>query len=176
MPDCSVAPSPIHGTGVFALRDFREGDVVLTLDDSRVVDDAHPLRAELGEHPYHCDYLEGGTVVLMPSPERHINSSCEPNTFVQTVGGARQVIALRDVSIGTEITYDYLINCHGGEVWACTCGSASCRGTMVSSFFDLPLADQRRLRPLLDSWFMREHRARVARLDEAVAPDRSVTR
>jgi len=77
-----VGPSGIHGLGVFTTRGIDAGATVLVIDDSRIVDAAHPLRAELGEHPYHCDYLAEGRVVLMASPERHINSSCDPNTFV----------------------------------------------------------------------------------------------
>ena len=87
MTDVIVRASSIHGLGVFAARDFAEGEAVLILDDSRVVDDGHPLRPERGEYDYHCDYLAGGRVVLQPFPERHINSSCDPNTYMKTVEG-----------------------------------------------------------------------------------------
>jgi hypothetical protein len=137
---------------------------VLTLADTRVVDEEHPLRPEAGEQAHHCDYLAEGRVVLMPAPERHINSSCDPNTYVKTVDGARRVIARRAIERGEEITYDYIINCHGGVVWACRCGSEHCRGTIAASFFDLPVAAQREYLPLLDDWFVQEHAARVAAL------------
>ena len=91
------------------------------------------------------------------------------------LGRERLVIALRDIPRDTEITYDYLINCHGGDVWTCTCGSASCRGTMVSSFFDLPLSDQRRLLPLLDVWFVTEHRSRIDQLRATAGTGQVVT-
>lgn len=41
--------SRIEGLGVFAGRPFDAGDVVLVLDTSRVVDEARPLRPELGD-------------------------------------------------------------------------------------------------------------------------------
>jgi hypothetical protein len=94
-PDVVVGPSPVHGLGVFAVRDFREGEVVLRIDDSRVVDDAHPLRPDLGEREEHRDDLAEGRVVLMKSPERHVNSSCAANTYVRTLDGVRTVLALR---------------------------------------------------------------------------------
>ena len=137
MADVVVGNSKIHGIGVFAARDFAEGETVLVIDDSRVVDDEHPLRPEFGEYDYHCDYLAGGKTVLMPSPERHINSHCDPNTFVKTIDGVRRVIARRAIRAGEEITCDYIINCHGGIVWQCGCESPHCRKTIVSSFFDL---------------------------------------
>ena len=37
MADVTVKASEIHGTGVFAARDFAEGEIILEIDDSRVV-------------------------------------------------------------------------------------------------------------------------------------------
>ena len=161
MADVLVAESNIHGLGVFATRDFTQGEIILAIDDSRVVDDEHPLRLELEEHSYHCDYLAGGKTVLMRSPERHINSCCDPNTFVKTIDGIRHVVARRAIQFGEEITYDYVIDCHGGIVWQCSCGRERCRGTMVSSFFELPVEIQLEYLPLLNEWFIDEHRAKV---------------
>lgn len=161
-----VGASAIHGLGVFAIRAFAPGQTVHVLDDARVVDATFPLREEFGEYAYHCDYLADGRTVLMPAPERHINSSCDPNTYVKTVDGLRRVIALRSIDAGEEITYDYLINCHGGEVWQCRCGAARCRGMIASSFFELPLGWQREYLPLLDDWFVAEHAEKVRDLRE----------
>ena len=102
----------------------------------------------------------------MPSPERHINSCCDPNTYVKTIDGVRHVVARRQVKSGEEITYDYIINCHGGDVWQCSCGSPRCRGRIVSSFFELPLGWQLEYLPLLDGWFVEEHRQNVVALQK----------
>ncbi len=112
-----VAKSKIHGLGVFATRDFAEAEIIFQIDDSRIVDDSHPLRPEAGEHSYHCDYLAGGKTVLMRFPERHINSSCDPNSYVKTINGIRHVVARKPIKSGEEITCDYIIDCHGGIVW-----------------------------------------------------------
>ncbi len=100
MPDVTLAHSSIHGTGVFATRDFSPGETILVIDDSRIVDNNHPLQPESGEFEHHCDYLEDGLVILMKSPERHINHSCDPNTYVKTIDGIRHVIAWRDIFTG----------------------------------------------------------------------------
>ena len=160
--DCvTVAESKVHGIGVFAARDFDAGEIILAIDDLRVVDAEHPLRPELGEYSYHCDYLAGGKIVLMRSPERHINSCCNPNSYVKTIDDVRHVVARRPIKSGEEITCDYIIDCHGGEVWQCTCGDARCRGTIVSSFFDLPLELQLEYLPLLNLWFIAEHQEKI---------------
>ena len=164
MADVIVAESKIHGIGVFATRDFAEGEIILPIDDSGIVDDEHPLRPELGEFDYHCDYLGGSKTILMRSPERHINSCCDPNSYVKTINGIRHVVARKPTKSGEEITYDYIIDCHGGIVWQCNCGSPRCRRTIVSSFFELPMELQSEYLPLLNEWFIEEHREKIETL------------
>lgn len=164
MADVILGESKIHGIGVFAARDFSDGEIILEIDDSRIVDEKHPLRTELGEYDYHCDYLADGKVVHMQLPERHINSSCDPNTYVKTIDGIRHVVARRHIKVDEELTADYIIDCHGGIVWQCNCGTARCRGTIVSSFFELPLELQLEYLPLLNDWFIEEHTEKVEAL------------
>ena len=164
MADVYVAESGIHGVGVFAARDFAAGETVLVMDDSRVVDEEHPLRPELGEYEYHCDYLEGGKVVLQGSPERHVNSSCDPNVYARRRGGESVVVARRPIRAGEEITSDYIIDCHGGIVCSCNCWSPRCRRVVPSSFFELPVEKQLEYLPLLNEWFVAEHAEEVEAL------------
>lgn len=166
MADVIVKESKIHGLGVYAARDFAEGETVLVLDDSRVVDAENPLRADAGEYDYHCDYLAEGKVILQKFPERHINSSCDPNVYARRDAGGSRMIARRAVYAGEEIVGDYIIDCHGGIVWQCSCGSARCRGTIVSSFFELPIEWQLEYLPLLNEWFIAEHREKVEAIRE----------
>lgn len=163
--DVEVRQSEINGFGVFAARDFEKADIILLIDDSRIVDEKHPLRPELGEYDHHCDYLAGGKVVLQPSPECYINSSCDPNVFVKTIEEIRYLTARHVITAGEELTYDYIIDCHGGIVWECSCGSEKCRRTIVSSFFELPVELQLEYLPLLNPWFIEEHRERIKELE-----------
>ena len=158
----AVRQSAIEGLGVFATRPFREGETIHELDDSRIVDALHPLGA--GDDARHRDYLEAGKVVLMQLPERHINHSCDPNTYVKTIDGRRLVIALHEIQPGEEVTYDYCINGGGDTVWTCHCGAARCRHEIHSDFFHLPVKLQREYLPLLDDWFRRERSAEVEQL------------
>lgn len=73
-PQVEVRPSPIHGLGVFAKRPFAAGERILTVDLSRVVTPDAPLDPARGEFEHHCEWM-GDTVVLLRSPERHINHS-----------------------------------------------------------------------------------------------------
>ncbi|XP_011478936.1 histone-lysine N-methyltransferase ASH1L isoform X2 [Oryzias latipes] len=85
---------------------------------------------------HYCLNLDSGMVIdsyRMGNEARFINHSCDPNCEMQkwSVNGVYRIglFALKDVSSGTELTYDY--NFHSfntEEQQACKCGSESCRG------------------------------------------------
>ncbi len=152
-----TAESPVQGTGVFSSARFSPGEVILKIDDSRIVTDADPLDPAKGEFEHHCDYLADGKVVLMQPPERYINHGCAPNTFTRTIAGDRYVVALREIRPGEEITYDYCINGDGDTAWDCSCGSPECRRHHLSGFFHQPMDVQARYLALLDDWFVADH-------------------
>jgi uncharacterized protein len=159
-----IKGSSIQGLGVFALLRIHKGELILRIDDSRLVTFDHPLRPELGEFDYHCDYLASGKTILMMSPERYINHCCEPNSFVKTINDARYIFALRDIARDEEITNDYCINGFGDTIWECNCGSPRCRSKIHSDFFHLRFEKQVEYLSLLDEWYLQEYEARVADL------------
>ena len=168
MENVIVKESQIHGLGVFAAREFRQGERILVGDESRVVTSDNPLQPDRGEYDYHCDYLAGGKVVLLGWPERHINHSCDPNAYVRRIDGVRYTCARRNITAGEEITHDYCINGFGDEVWQCNCGCARCRKTIHSDFFHLPLELQIEYLPLLNDWYVEEYRDKVEALERSV--------
>jgi SET domain-containing protein len=163
-----TAQSPIHGTGVFSAVQFSPGEIILKIDDSRVMTDASLLDPAKGEFEHHCDYLAGGKTVLMQPPERFINHRCDPNAFTRTIAGDRYVVALREIRPGEEITYDYCLNSEGDTAWDCSCGSPECRKRLLSGFFHPPVEVQARYLALLEDWFVAEHRDEVEALKRRV--------
>uniref|UniRef100_A0A665WY19 Histone-lysine N-methyltransferase ASH1L-like n=1 Tax=Echeneis naucrates TaxID=173247 RepID=A0A665WY19_ECHNA len=85
---------------------------------------------------HYCLNLDSGMVIdsyRMGNEARFINHSCEPNCEMQkwSVNGVYRIglFALKDITSGTELTYDY--NFHSfntEEQQVCKCGSESCRG------------------------------------------------
>ena len=164
--DCSdleVKPSGIEGLGIFALKSFQAGETIHRINVVREVTADTPLREELGERFDHCDYPDG-KVVLLGFPDRHINHSCDPNSYVRYTADASYITARRPIAAGEELTCDYNINITGGTAWPCRCGAARCRGTTTGDFFLLPLDIQREYLPLLAEWFVRRHARRLAEL------------
>ena len=167
-----IAVSPIHGAGVFSSVHFSPGEIILKIDDSRVVTDADPLDPARGEFEHHCDYLANGKVVLMQVPERFINHSCRPTTFIRTISGDRHVVALRVIRPGDEVTFDYCINGDGDTAWDCSCKSPECRKRHLSGFFHLPVDVQARHLALLEDWFIAEHQNEVEMLKRRIEESR----
>jgi SET domain-containing protein len=163
MEGVDVRPSPIEGLGLFATRPFDAGARIRQVNVVREITPEHPLRPDLGERADHCDYPDG-RIVLIGSPDRHLNHSCDPNAYVLYEPDHCFIVARRNISEGQEITCDYSLNVTGGESWPCHCGAARCRGTVVGDFFALPEAFQREYRPFLAGWFVRCHAERLERL------------
>ncbi|WP_116209836.1 SET domain-containing protein [Streptomyces olivoreticuli] len=116
----AIRPTLDRGLGVFALRDFVAGDVVLA---------GRPL-AELAERTDHSFQVGWETHVELDAPARLANHSCSPNTGVRNnAAGGYDFIALRDIAPGTEICWDYSsTEWESIAVPSCSCGSACCRG------------------------------------------------
>lgn len=127
-----------------------------------VVNPDDPVLGKLiGGEPDHCDYLPDGTVVLWQEPECYINHSCDPNVYVYAVDKDRFMLAMRDVSTGEELTFDYAIGTVGGDWLDCRCGSPKCRSQHRPDFFAYPVARQLAYLPYLGFPFVHMHRERI---------------
>lgn len=58
---------------------------------------------------------------------RYINHSCAPNTFTRLTEHRAEFYALRNIRVGEELTVDYGLSHHNGEL-RCRCGAANCTG------------------------------------------------
>ena len=120
--DVEMRPSGINGTGLFARRGFKAGEVVLQWKLDVTVGLADLPNVPDQELKY-VHPLDEHTFVILQPPERFVNHSCENNT----IPGDFADIAVRDIQAGEEITSDYSID-GAAQRFACSCGAASCRG------------------------------------------------
>ncbi|MDX2087546.1 MAG: SET domain-containing protein-lysine N-methyltransferase [Kofleriaceae bacterium] len=130
-----VVHSKIHGYGVIATRPIKEGEIivygdgVLYLEDAEF-DDTYALVVP-GEDSGKGDLLFWD----LACQTRWINHSCDPNSEVCSRWDHENDtlvawwVALRDISIGEELTYDYAFNADVAE--PCACGAPTCRGVIV---------------------------------------------
>lgn len=73
---------------------------------------------------------------IEPEPSDFINHSCEPNCGMR---GNTVVVALRDIAVGEDLTYDYAMS-DGSDYdeFECACGAAACRGKVTGHDWMLP--------------------------------------
>lgn len=163
--DVEIRPSPIGGLGLFATRDFEPGERIRRINIVREVTPDAPLREELGERVEHCSYPDG-RIVLVGTPDRHVNHCCDPNAYKLYECGEVYAVARSPIRAGKEITFDYNINTADGTSWPCNCGAVRCRGRSVGDFFSLPREIQLEYLPLLADWFVRRHESEIASIRE----------
>jgi SET domain-containing protein len=140
-PLFEVRPSPVHGLGAFALRRIRRGTRVAEYVGERLTGgevDARYADEEEGGHTFL--FRVGDDAYIDASRQgndsRFINHSCEPNCEVDVADGRIYITAIRNISPGAELTYDYALELEElPPAWerhyACRCASARCRGTML---------------------------------------------
>ncbi len=130
-----VIHSKIHGYGVITTRPFKAGETVCFGDGvlytaDAEFDDTYALILP-GEDSGQGDPLFWD----LACQTRWFNHSCVPNAEVQSRWEHAENtmrawwVALRDIPVGEEITYDYAFTAEVAE--ACHCGAASCRGLIV---------------------------------------------
>lgn len=151
MADVIIKKSKIKGKGVFAARDFKKGEVILIWDITHKI--IKEEMAKLSEdEKNHLSYIGDGDYVVMKFPEKYVNHSCDPNTYVKN----QKDIALRDIKKGEEITTDYSLN--GVDDWKmeCKCGSKNCRKIIYGDFRKLDAKTQKKYKPYLEDWYKKE--------------------
>jgi len=97
MSDVEIRESQFDGLGLFATGPFRAGQRIREINIVREVTPTSPLREDLRERADHCDY-PNGKVVLLGTPDRHVNHSCDPNAYVVYEDERSFLVARRHIS------------------------------------------------------------------------------
>jgi SET domain-containing protein len=136
--------SPIHGHGAFATRRIRKGRRIIEYTGERITEAEADRRYNDDDmdSPHTFLFTVGPDVIIDGAAEggneaRFINHSCEPNCEAVIDDGRIFIEALRNIPLGQELTFDYQLERDGRwrrdfvERYACRCGTAGCRGTLL---------------------------------------------
>ena len=131
--------SSIAGRGLHAIESIAADEVVavkgghvVTTETLRSLPDPLPnseIQIADGLHLVALTEAEYEPVMLF------INHSCTPNVGF---GGNTLVVAMRDVSVGEELTTDYAMFDDYDGTMTCSCGTGSCRGTVNGRDWERP--------------------------------------
>ena len=151
-----VRRSAVHGRGAFATRRIRVGQRVIEYTGERIDEAEADRRYDDDAMAHHHTFLfETGRNSFIDAGRkgneaRFINHSCDPNCAAYQTGDRIFIEATRNIQPGVELSYDYSYARTGGygpgwkELYACHCGAANCRGTILK-----PPRKRRRAKPKL---------------------------
>jgi SET domain-containing protein len=138
-----VRKSTIQGRGVFATRRIRAGQRIIEYAGERITSEEGDRRyVESGMRRHHTFLftLDESTVIdggRRGNISKYINHSCDPNAEAVIEDGRIYIYAKRNIQPGAEILYDYQYERYPEHTeederfYACLCGSAKCRGTIL---------------------------------------------
>ncbi len=132
--------SPIHGTGVFAVRGIKAGTQVLEYKGEKITKTeslrrSGVRRAANAEAPVFLFELDADFDLdgdVPDNPAKFMNHSCEENCEVVRTAGKLWIKALRDIVAGEELTFDYGFSPESFFEHKCRCGAKHCLGYIVA--------------------------------------------
>ena len=142
-PLFEVRHSRVHGYGVFALRRIRKGSSIVEYLGDRVThEEADARYADKDPVDGHTFLftVDAKTVIdagVNGNEARFVNHGCDPNCQTVDIGKRIFIEALRTIRPGEELAYDYRIQRDADDppnvdkIFACHCGAAHCRGSML---------------------------------------------
>jgi uncharacterized protein len=142
-PLIRVRRSRVHGKGVFATRRIAKGARVIEYQGERIshreANRRYALKGPRDNHTF-LFVVDRGVVIdagVDGNEARFINHGCDPNCESMIRNRRVYIRAIRDIARGEELHYDYAISrdrddpANVDRIWACHCGAATCRGTML---------------------------------------------
>jgi len=138
-----VRRSSVHGMGAFAIGPISKGMRLIEYVGERVSHKEADRRYEDKDASDNHTFLfivDSRTVIdagVDGNDARFFNHSCNPNCESVIENKRVYIEATRDIHPGDELTYDYQIQREDedppdiDDVFACRCGAAQCRGTML---------------------------------------------
>lgn len=137
-----VRRSRIQGRGVFATRRIRKGTRLIQYVGQPISHEEADRRYDdqEGRHHTFLFVLDDDTVLDARrggNDARFINHSCEPNCETEIEDGEIWIRSIAPIAPETELVYDYRFDWDDAyepddvRYYACRCGSAKCRGTIL---------------------------------------------
>jgi uncharacterized protein len=140
----AVRSSGVHGKGVFAEVDIAEGEVLIEYKGEIITwPEAlrrHPHDPTDPNHTFYFSIDEKHVIdgKVNGNSARWINHACKPNCEADEENGRVFIKALRNISAGEELNYDYGLVIDERYTpklkaeYPCWCGAKKCRGTLLA--------------------------------------------
>ena len=160
-PKAQARPAGGKGWGSYATEPIAAGETVAGFGgwvvDRATLSTMNEDRQSRSIQVDHDLYIVSGDV---PEPGDMLNHSCEPNCGVI---GSAVLIAMRDISVGEELTFDYaMTDASDYDEFPCLCAEATCRGVVTGADWRDPV-----LQVKYQGYFSQYLMRRIAALTDA---------
>ena len=141
-----------NNKGLFAGEDITKDEIlfefegpVLHWGDSQQfdgwTDDIHNHAVQIGPTTWISNINNG----------RYINHSCNPNCGIKNL---IQVVAMTNIKVGEELTYDYEMTESNDWRMKCLCGNKNCRG-VIGAYKNMPQNVKDRYKGYISEWLLK---------------------
>jgi SET domain-containing protein len=126
--DVSVGKSKIHGQGLYAREKIPAKRKIGSLAGKIISKKLARQKAKLKQSISIVELWNGKALDASEYNNniRYINHSCNPNTYMRTIGNHVEFYALRSIKPNEELTCNYGPTHHDGER-KCNCGAPNCK-------------------------------------------------
>ena len=128
-----VGPSRIAGQGLFAAQDIPQGTRIIAYIGEKIANqESARRRAEGNAYIFHLNYRYAIDGKTLANTARYINHSCEPNCTVEKTPDTLWIVAVRDITAGEELSYNYGYESKHYQDNPCNCGATHCCGYILA--------------------------------------------
>ncbi len=127
-----IRSSAIHAAGCYTTTAIRKGTRVVEYTGRRISKELADEKYENSPTTYLFGIGDGSLVIDGHGTAMFINHSCDPNCETEEIAGRVWITAIRNISAGEELTYDYYLYDGGEDEAHCNCGAKKCRKSMYS--------------------------------------------
>ena len=127
-----IRSSAIHAAGCYTTTAIRKGERVAEYYGRRLSKDEADARYADSPITYLFGLGDGSIVIDGHCTAMFINHSCDANCETSEVDDRIWITAIKNISPGDEITYDYCLYDGGDDKAICNCGAKTCCGSMYS--------------------------------------------
>ena len=146
-----IKNTPNLGKGVFVKEKISKDELVADWSEGKIyrAEKCSDLPKEIADHAIQFSDNEWIDV----NDSRFINHSCEPNCGFK---GKFQLVAMRDIIPGEQVTFDYDMSEDSDWKMECKCSSSSCR-KIIGSFKNLPEKFKEKYKGYISEWLARKY-------------------
>ncbi len=141
-----------YGKGLYANEDIKKGEIIADWTGGKIyeAEKCSDLPEEIRDHAIQ---FEEHSWIDTDGIGRFFNHSCEPNCGVK---GKFQIVAIRNIKKGEELTFDYEMSEDSDWRMECKCETPSCR-KIIGAYRNMLEEIRKKYAGYISEWLVRKY-------------------